>query len=165
MMTAMKFHHEVRYDAAPAEVFAMLTDPAFREKSLAATGVLSCDVEATPQGSGATLRVDMVQPTQGMPGFAKKFAGESTRVIQTEDWSGPQGGTIDVGFPGKPVRMTGTITLVADGQATVETWDGEVKVAIPLIGGKLEKLTSDLFVDGANLEHDAGVAWLAGDRS
>ena len=44
MMAAMKFRHELTYDATPAEVFAMLADPAFREAACAAAGVISADV-------------------------------------------------------------------------------------------------------------------------
>jgi hypothetical protein len=39
MMTAMKMRHETRYDASPADVHAMLSDPAFRQKSRNAMGV------------------------------------------------------------------------------------------------------------------------------
>ena len=32
----MKLRHEITYDAAPADVYAMLADPAFREAACAA---------------------------------------------------------------------------------------------------------------------------------
>ena len=35
MMTAMKMRHEIRYDASPADVYAMLSDPAFRQRGCA----------------------------------------------------------------------------------------------------------------------------------
>lgn len=46
----MKFRRELAYEAAPpAEVFAMLADPAFREKVAAAQDVVSIDV-TSPAG-------------------------------------------------------------------------------------------------------------------
>jgi uncharacterized protein YndB with AHSA1/START domain len=83
----MKFRHEISYDAPPAEVYAMLTDPAFRQKSCDAMGVLSADITIEPEGEGARVVIDQVQPTSGIPSFAKKIAGESTRAVQTEEWA------------------------------------------------------------------------------
>ena len=45
--------------------------------------------------------------------------------------------------------MRGTITLVESGDETVETVVGDIKVSIPLVGGKLEGLIGDLPVRAA----------------
>jgi hypothetical protein len=84
----MRFRHEITYDAPAAEVYAMLTDPAFRQKSCDAMGVLSADISIETDGPDARVVIDQVQPTEGVPSFAKKIAGESTRAIQTEEWTG-----------------------------------------------------------------------------
>ena len=36
----------------------------------------------------------------------------------------------------------------------------EIKVKVPLIGGKLEKLMAEKVAAGMDVEHDVGVAWL-----
>ena len=72
-------------------------------------GVISADVTITPNGEGISVRIDQVQPTEGVPGFAKKFAGETTRAVQTEEWSSPAGGTISIETPGKPTSIKGTL--------------------------------------------------------
>lgn len=164
MMAPMKFTHSVHYDAPAADVYAMLGDPEFRKKSAASMGVLSIDVSITPAGEGMTLVIDQVQPTEGVPSFARKFAGETTRAIQTERWSGPAGGTIEIETPGKPSSMSGELALSESGGVTTETMSGEVKIKVPLIGGKLEGLMVDLVKRGMDTEHAAGVAWLAGER-
>lgn len=46
-MSGMKFQHTSTYDAPAAEVFAMLTDPARREKVGAAQNVVSSTVTVT----------------------------------------------------------------------------------------------------------------------
>ena len=161
MMPTMKLHHEIVYDATAAEVFAMLADPAFRERSAAAMGVISADVTITSQGEGMLVRIDQVQPTEGVPSFAKKFAGETTRAVQLEDWADTRRARITIETPGKPTSISGTLTLSeADGRTT-ETMDAEVKVKVPLVGGKLESLMADLVAKGMDKEHGAGVAWLA----
>ena len=164
MMTAMKIRHEMSYDARVDEVYAMLTDPAFRQKSCAAMGVVSADVSVDAVGSGMTVVIDQVQRTEGIPSFAKKFAGETTPAIQTEEWDDSSGASLVVTTPGKPSRISGRLTLTADGDRTVEAFEGEAKVKVPLLGGKLEPLMADLFKAGMDKEHAAGVAWLAGDR-
>ena len=162
MMRVMKFRHEITYDAPLGDVFAMLSDAAFRQQSAAAMGVISADVSITPKGDrGISVRIDQVQPTEGVPGFAKKFAGETTRAIQTEEWDSPAGGTISIETPGKPTSISGTLSLVESGGRTTETMEAEVKVKIPLIGGKLESLMADQVAQGMDKEHAAGSAWLA----
>jgi hypothetical protein len=164
MMTAMKFRHDVTYDAGVDEVYAMLADPEFRRKSCDAMGVVSADVKIDAAGAGMKVIVDQVQRTEGIPSFAKKFAGETTRAVQTEEWDDHAGATLVVTTPGKPTTITGRISLAASGGSTVQAFEGEAKVKVPLIGGKLEALAADLFRDGREKEHAVGVAWLSGDR-
>ena len=52
-MCGMKFQHTTTYDAPAAEVFAMLTDPAWREKVGAAQSVVSSTVTVTPDRAPA----------------------------------------------------------------------------------------------------------------
>ena len=110
-----------------------------------------------------SVLIDQVQPTEGVPGFAKKFAGETTRAVQKEEWSSPAGGTITIETPGKPTSIHGTLALSESGGRTTETLEVEVKVKVPLIGGKLEKLMGDLVAAGMDKEHVAGEAWLRGE--
>jgi uncharacterized protein YndB with AHSA1/START domain len=162
----MKLRHEITYDAPLADVFAMLSDPAFRKRSAQVSmNVISADVTITPKGDGISVLIDQVQPTEGVPKFAKKFAGETTRSVQTEEWGSPSGGTISIETPGKPTSINGTLALTESGGRTTETLDVEVKVKVPLIGGKLESVMADLVAQGMDKEHAAGVAWLSGDRS
>ncbi len=160
----MKFRHELVYDAPPDEVFAMLSDPAFRQRVAAAQEVVSADVEVTEQGGGFRLVSKQVQNTAGLPAIAKKFAGDTTDVVITEDWPGADGGTIDIDAQGKPTSSKGTITLAPHGEGTRELVELELKVKVPLIGGKLESLMAEQIKDGYLVEHEVGVAWLSGER-
>jgi hypothetical protein len=142
----------------------MLADPSFRERVSLAREVKSFDVTLTPTGSGFSLVNDQVQPTAGLPSFAKKFAGETTKAIQREEWSDHSSGTLTIETPGKPTSMTGTITLSASGEGTVERVELEIKAKVPLIGGKLESLMADQVREGMDIEHQVGQAWLRGER-
>jgi uncharacterized protein YndB with AHSA1/START domain len=160
----MRFRHELTYDAPPAEVFAMLSDPAFREAGCAAADVVSADVTVERQGDGFSLTVERVDRTDGLPAFARTFAGDTTRSIQREVWADASGGTLDIEAPGKPSQVRGTITLEADGAATRETIELELRIKVPLVGGKLEKLLAEQVTAGIEAEQRAGIAYLEGNR-
>ncbi len=160
MMCAMKFRHELSYDAPPDQVFAMLADPEFRRTSCEAMEVISADVQLDRDGEGFTLVIDQLQNTKDLPGFARTFAGESTQAIQREVWLGPTGGNLRIESPGKPTSATGTIRLEEAGSGTREVVELEIKVKVPLIGGKLEKLMAEKVAAGMDVEHAVGVAWL-----
>lgn len=160
----MKVSHTATYDAPLSEVYAMLTDPAFRRYAADATGVVSAEVTVEESGGGHVVTIDQVQPTEGVPAFARKFAGETTRAVQVETWPSPEQGTLTVQTPGRPTDVSGSYALSEDGGRTRQTFTGEVKVKVPLIKDKLERLMVQLFVDGRDKEQAAGAAWLRGER-
>jgi uncharacterized protein YndB with AHSA1/START domain len=160
MMCAMDFRTELAYAASPDEVFAMLSDPAFREQVAEAQEVVSVDVRLTPTDDGFTLINDQVQNTEDLPAIAKKIAGDTTQAVITEEWSSRTSGSISITAPGKPTAASGTITLAPDGDGTVEIVELDVKVKVPLVGGRLEKLMADNIESGFRVEHTVGRAWL-----
>lgn len=161
MMAPMKLRHELSYDAAPEAVLAMLTDPAFWDRVADATGALSSTATVATEGGSTVVRVDQEQAVQGVPSFAKKFVGDSTRAINTFTWDGQRAAYV-VETPGKPTSMSGTATVAASGAGSVLTYDLEVKASVPLIGGKLEKLVVELTTEGFEKEQRVGATWLAG---
>lgn len=165
MMCAMRFRHELRYDAPPETVFEMLADPEFRQRACEAQEVISVDISLDRSGDGFSLVVDQLQRTDDLPSFARTFAGSSTQAVQREEWSGPTRGTLTIEAPGKPTEAKGTITLEHDGPGTREVVELEIKVKVPLIGGKLEKLMAEKVASGMDVEHGVGVAYLEGNRT
>ena len=157
----MKFRHELRYDAPPDQVFEMLADPAFRQAACEAQDVITSDVALDRDGMGFGLVIDMLQRTDDLPGFARTFAGDSTQAVQRETWSSAAGGDLAIEAPGKPTTMAGTIRLEPAGSGTTEVVELEIKVKVPLIGGKLEKLMAEKVTAGMDAEHGVGVDWLS----
>ncbi|MGZ4438130.1 MAG: DUF2505 domain-containing protein [Nocardioides sp.] len=160
----MKIRHEMTYDATPAEVYAMLSETAFRERVCAAMHATELEVSIEQAGDGMSVVVDQTQPADGIPSFATKFVGDHIRIVQSESWTSPEKADLSVEIPGKPGHLRGTITLVGNGSGTTETVEGDVKVSIPLVGGKLEKLIGEMLVAALRKEQKVGRAWLAGDR-
>jgi Protein of unknown function (DUF2505) len=155
----MRVTHEVRYDASPDDVYAMLTDPVFREKAAKTQGATKVEVTV----DGGSVRIDMVSPNTDIPAFARKVVGVSVHAIQEEEWDG-RSADFAITTPMMPAAIRGRRELVADGDGCLDTFEGESKVRIPVIGGKLEKLFAEKLAAGWDAEHGVGVSWLEGDR-
>ena len=154
--------HELRYDGAtPEQVHAMLADPEFREEVCAYQGYPEREVSIEPKGDGMTVVVDQHRPADEVPSFAQKFVGDQINILQEEDWSDPTHADLTVTIPGKPGHMSGTIVLKGDDAGTTETVNVEVKVKIPLVGGKIESFIADLLLHALKAENKVGRDWLA----
>jgi hypothetical protein len=69
---------------------------------------------------------------------------------------------MEVVLPGKPGRLDAAVALTAVGAGTRETVDGELKVSVPLVGGKVERLVAEILAKALRREQETGHAWLAG---
>ena len=165
----MRLSAEIRYDAEPERVFAMLTDPAFQERKCLATGALKHEVEVEEfDDGGATITTRRTMPTDQVPDFVRSFVGPTLLVEQIDDWEGPAGdgsrsGTVVVEIKGAPVRLTGSLRLAPSGSSpgSVETVDGDLKAAVPLVGGRIEKAVEPALQAALRVEQREGRAWLA----
>ena len=165
----MKFRADIRYAAAPDRVYAMLLDPAFHEKVCLATGALDHSVDVEPAGgdgaAGATITTTRKLPAQGLPDFVRTFVGETLDVLRVDHWGpleddGTRRGTIMVEIHGTPVRLTGTIVMRPDGSGTVEDVEGDLKAAVPLLGGKIERAAEPAVRAAVSVEQGVGEEWL-----
>jgi Protein of unknown function (DUF2505) len=158
---ATRLSYDLTYDAPLTDVGEMLMDPAFREEVCDAQGVLRRTVTIGPGGGGMKVVIDQVQAAQGIPGFARRFVGDEINLLQTEQWSDIETATVGVVIPGKPGQMTGTISVRESGGTTTESVEMEIKVSIPLVGGKIESLIADLQRKALRAENAVGRAYLA----
>jgi hypothetical protein len=156
-----KLKHELTYDASMSDVAAMLADPAFREDVCSAQGSTRAMVSVDSDDSGMEVTIDQVRPAKGIPGFAKKFVGDEINIVQEETWSSATEGDIKVTIPGKPGEMVGTARLTEDDGVTTETIDLTIKVNIPVVGGRIEGLISDLLTQALKAENRVGRDYLS----
>jgi len=158
MSTTVAF--DMTYDAPLAAVTSMLADPAFREAVCDAQHATSRSVSIS--GIPGTVDVSFTQRTEGVPSFAKKFVGDSTRAITTQVWTGTEASYV-VDTPGKPTSMKGTASIAENGSGSTLTYDLEVKASVPLVGGKLEDLIAGFVGKAFDAELKVGVKWLRGE--
>jgi hypothetical protein len=149
------------YDAALADVSAMLDDPAYRDRVMHAQGGVSGTFEITTDGDVTTAVVDQVQPATGLPSYATKIVGSEINIVQREEWTSAEYADLHVTIPGKPGRMVGSISLVEDDGTTTETVAVEITVNIPLVGGKVEKLIADMLRKALRAEEQVAHDYLS----
>ena len=161
MMAPMKrITHQLTYPGATVEqVTGMLMTPAFREAV--------CEAQKDVQKSevtidGTTVTIDQTQGADRIPGFAKKFVGSEIRILQEERWTSPTHGDVTVTIPGKPGHIAGSVDVAAVGDGVIETVALEIRVSIPLVGGKIESLLGEKLTHTLETENRVGRTWLEG---
>ena len=146
--------YELTYPGATVDQVAeMLGDPAFRQAVCDAQHVVRSNISVFPQGDGKVVEMEQVQATKGVPGFARKLVGDETTIVTTETWSSATDADLAIAIPGKPGKMQGTISVAQVGADTVETVDLAITVSVPLVGGKIEGLLSDLMTAALKKEN------------
>lgn len=158
----MRFEHVTSYAAPADRVLAMLTDPAFREEVCRAQKAVDHRVEVTGSGAGARVLIDRTQSMDRAPAAARRVVGQAVRVVQREHWVSDDRAELDMEIPGRPGHLHGGIRLRprADGGCD-EVFSGDVRVHVPLFGGRLESLVDWVLHKALTREGDVGHAWLA----
>ena len=157
--------HDLVYpDHTPEQVYALLARADFREAVCEYQGYPRRTVTITPNGVGMDVRVDQYRPATEVPSFARKLVGDEINILQEEEWTSHTEMNLRVSIPGKPGTMAGTVVLREQDGGTVETVAVEVKVNIPLVGGKLEAFIGDMLLRALKAENKVGLRWLAEGR-
>ena len=144
---------------APADVerlYGVLTAPDWAAIKSVQLGddskVVRRDVVA---GEAVTLVVSRRLPA-GVPGFLQKFLPSDQRVTTTDVWgpdeAGSRRGTWVAEIAGAPAKLGGTMRIEAAEGGSRYTIEGEVKVPVPLIGGKAEAFIAEQVVKLAEAE-------------
>jgi len=153
----MKMRVAHHFDADVETVFALMSDPDFCMRKYADAGATDIQVDSDQRDDGPRL-VSKRKVTVDLPGFAKKVMQPTNTVQQTDEWApadsdGSRVCRYKVEVQGVPSRIDGTVTLTGEGNGTRQEVEAEVKVSIPLLGGKLEKFAVDNGIKA--LDHEA----------
>lgn len=150
---------DLAYDASQATVFAMLTDPTFRERVCDAQGASRRSVDIG--GAPLEIHIERTQPTAGAPAVAKRLVPTEVTVEQHEVWSTETAAVLDITTTGNIAEIRGHTALSESAGRTTQTVHLSIKVSVPLVGGRLEALVKDLMEKAYRAEHEIGVAYLA----
>jgi hypothetical protein len=157
-------HH---YDHDVETVFALITDPDFVTRKYEALGAKDIGVDRVETDDGGYEVVTKRTMTIDLPGFAKRVMTPTNTAVQNEVWSpadelGNRLCTYVVEIQGLPSKVSGTLTLSPDAGGTKQYIDADLKVSIPLIGGKLEKFGVETGTADLDQQVEFTVAELAG---
>jgi len=158
-MASMDITTRLEFAAPPAEVFTMLTDEKYLDEVCRATESSSYDVVVT----GSSTRTTRAFPA---PEAAARFTGAELRVTEQTDWGeegadGQRTGEVQMSVQGQPVSMRGRLDLSPGGRGTVVQLTADLKVAIPLLGRKIEQSTAPVVLAGYRKQQEVGERWLA----
>lgn len=136
-LTGMKLAYTQSYPAEPARVVELLQTEGFIEDVAQHAGSLGHTINITADRTALQMKLPV-------PGHLTKFVGEALELNQvfTFQAARPDGsipGTVEVTVAGLPVNAAATIELTPVEAGTTATYDGELKVRIPLVGKKVEE--------------------------
>ena len=161
----MKIKESFTYPDTDVEsVYALISDPAFREEAVATVGGQDIEVTIEPSGAGHTVTVIQTQPAR-VPDFIKKFVGDSVKVKQTERWGGPDGDgnrSAEVKFTviGQPADMLARVDLSGEGDVSFVI-DGDLKVNVPFLGKKIEPEIAKIIAASLRSDVEQGIKRLS----
>ena len=159
MMCGMDISTGLDFAAAPDRVYAMMTDQAYLDEVCVASESISYDASV----SGSATHSSRTLPA---PESAARFTGSQLTVIEDVIWSGPSAdgsrtADLTMTVSGQPVTLRGQLKLSPGGRGTIVALDGELKVAIPLLGKKLEESAAPAILAGFKTQQRVGDQWLS----
>lgn len=148
-----------------ATVLAMLTDAEFQRERCAATGAVESTVEISGEPDSPTVISRRTMATEGLPDFVRKVVGASIEIADEVSWWPSGNGSyreaaVRLGVSGQPTKMSGRLELRADRSGTKGILTAELKGGLPLIGGRIEKVTATLILKAMQREQTVGRRWL-----
>lgn len=160
----MNFSHSYSYPADLDRVDAMFADPEFAKQRFALPGLTNLHTDT--QADGGSLRTVVtgdVDPS-AIPAKARRFVGGRLSATLTEAWGPREGdarhGTLDVKVKGAPVSLHATSTLRGADGRTERTLEGDLTVAIPLLGKRIEERAKGLVPRIAKADAQAAQTYL-----
>ncbi|HEY7043966.1 MAG TPA: DUF2505 domain-containing protein [Nocardioidaceae bacterium] len=163
----MKISAEISYPGAtPEQAYGLSRDPEFRAAVCEATHALDYDVRVDEHDDEtASVVVTRTMPAE-VPDFLKKMVGETIGVVQTEEWGKPDGdgqrtADVVVSISGQPAKMTGTAAIVRTDEGAAMRIEGDLKVAIPIFGKKVEPEIAKGIYAAIKQEQRTGTSWLS----
>ena len=142
----MKFENKHSFSKPSDAVIRMFSDRAYFERKYKELGFTAIQV-LEHEKSDSKFRIKVcytAKNTVAIPEFAKKFIPATAVITQQDTWDiARKTGRLEVEIKGTPVKVSCDMTLKDEGKGSANHLKWTVTCGIPLIGGKIEKLTYD----------------------
>lgn len=162
----MKVTESADLPAAPDEVFALRATEGFQEEKCIRSASVGHSVAVTEQGGRTLINTTRSIPTDSLPDVVRKTVGRHLRIHEVQDWGpaaadGARVARIDIEVEGVPVTLKGSLTLAPAPAGSHQHFTGDLKAALPFIGGKIEKAAAPAIKLGFDLEAQIIEEWHA----
>ena len=141
-----KYEERQSFDQPREKVLRMFSDRLYFERKYAASG--GWDIKVLEHElSAKRFRIKCSysrKPDADVPGFARKFIGDSVQLTQEDVWDlQTASGRLSIEIRNAPIRMSAEMRVVEEkgGCANVLQWT--LNCPVPLLGGKLEQMLMD----------------------
>lgn len=139
----LSFQHN--YSGTPQQVVDLFRNPDFISDVARHSGASSHEVHQ----EGDDIRLDMVLEA---PPEAARFTGRDVNLSMTFRWDDAASGDgrtgdVDVNVKGLPVAVDARCVLAPTTQGCRADYAGDLKVRIPLVGGKVERMVAPFITD------------------
>lgn len=154
----MDINTSLVFPADPETVFGLMINRDFLTEVAQEAGAIDTTVRVN--GLSTTS-----ERTLAAPESTQKFTGPTLRIVEERVWSaarqdGSRTATLNLTVPGQPMTMPGTLTISSHGDRTRIDVYGTLKVNIPLVGKKLEKVAAPAIEEGIRAEERVALRWL-----
>jgi hypothetical protein len=158
---ASRFEHRATFAAPVDTVYATLVDEAFltaRLRDIGGKGAALLDHRTSDDGADIRLRQGV--DANHLPGVVRSVLSGDLVVEREEHWRGHES-TGKATINGVPAEIRFRSRLAARGDGTDAVIDAEVRVSIPLIGGRIEKVVAEQVTKLLVAEAEYTEKWLA----
>jgi len=157
---ATKLSASLEFPADAKTVFGMLGDPSY----------LALKCAQSEQGTFSTTEtqkerlIRVERSLDEIPETYQKFLGSDLMLHEEQTWN-LEGMSIfqadlQITIPGKPINISGTMTIKNTDSGSELNLDVEVIVSIPLIGAMAENFIKEKFSEIIAAERATGLQWL-----
>ncbi|MGH3874799.1 MAG: DUF2505 domain-containing protein [Pseudonocardiaceae bacterium] len=149
-----------RYPEPLERVRAVLVDPDYLRDKLRAVGGPRAElVSHDCDERGVTLVLRQTVPDGALPSFIRAALPGGLAIRRTERWT-DSGGSVHAVVDGAPGTITGVMRLEPEPAGCVLGAALTAEVALPLIGGKVEKTIIDSISTLMETEYRFTLEWL-----
>jgi hypothetical protein len=160
-----RFEHRATFTSPAATVYATLVDRAFLDERLRALGGKGAAVvDYTGSGDEVGVRLRQGLDAERLPGAVRAILKGDLVVERAERWSLDGGTHVATGnatISGVPGEISSRTRVEEAGRGSALVVTAEVKVSIPLVGGKLEAVIAQQVGKLLAAESEFTGKWLA----
>ena len=158
---ATKLNAILEFPADAPTVFAMFSEPTYLELKCAQSERGSFTVSQSQSHS----LISVERSLDDIPETYRKFLGTDLVIKEEQTWKLDSESTfqaeLKITIEGKPILLSGTLTLSNTGSGSKLCIDAEVVVSIPLFGAMAENFISEHFSAVLADEQTIGLQWLS----